>query len=76
MSTTERNTTLPAYLEFEEVFRASGYTNASTLKRVLRRVRVTRRNGRKEVQVSSEGLARAEPEIYAAVVRFRMGARC
>lgn len=64
--------TLPAYLDFEEVYKASGYRNPETLKRTLRRVRVTRRAGPKEVQISSEGLARAEPEIYSAVVRLRM----
>jgi hypothetical protein len=64
--------TLPAYLNFEEVFKASGYRNPETLKRTLRRVRVTRRAGPNEAQVSSEGLARAEPEIYAAVIRMRM----
>lgn len=67
--------TLPAFLDFEEVFKASGYRNAETLKRALRRVRVTRRAGPKEVQISSEGLARAEPEIYSAVVRLRMAAQ-
>lgn len=64
--------TLPAFLDFEEVYKASGYHNPDTLKRALRRVRVTRRAGPKQVQVSSEGLARAEPEIYSAVVRLRM----
>lgn len=71
MSATQ-SITLPAYLDFEEVYKASGYSNPNTLKRALRRVRVTRRAGPKEVQVSSEGLARAEPEIYAAVIRLRM----
>ncbi len=66
------NITLPAYLDFEEVYKASGYKNPDTLKRALRRLRVTRRAGPKEAQVSSEGLARAEPEIYSAVVRLRM----